>query len=177
MPLNHIAFYVLSSLFSSHRPFATSLSTISTGKSLCAALMFNVCIACYAMNYLSKAAACSNCVLTCNSQRVPSCFHLSHVFMNSAGVVSVVIAIVYIHHQDVVLLDLGCPLRLNCSCIACARTCPIIAQHSGGWHSYNSAHQNHGGALLHHSSVGIGINDSCMHRERETYCTVGKLGR
>ena len=147
---------------------------------MCNEVVIAVCIACYAMNYLSKAAVCSNCVLTCNSQRVPSCFHLSHVFTNSTGVLPIVIAIAYIHHQDVALSDLSCPVWINCSCItrvSCSRTCPIIAQHSGGQHSYNSAHQNHGGALLHHSSVGVGINDSCMHREKETYCIVGKLGR
>ena len=77
------------------------------------------------------------------------------------GAVTIVIAIPYIHHQDVALLDPGCPLRINFSCITAPRTGPLIAQHSGGWHSYNSAHKNQGGAFLHHFSVGVGINDNC----------------
>ena len=102
--------------------------------------------------------------LTCNSQWIALCSHwlcaLSSA-QKSAGVGPIVIGIPYIHHQDVALLDLGCPLRINCSCITRApRTGPLIAQHSGGWHSYNSAHQNQCGASLHHSSVGVGINDN-----------------
>ena len=102
--------------------------------------------------------------LTYNSQGIALCSHWLCAFSssnNSTGVGPIVTAIAYIHHQDVALLDPGCPLRINCSCITAPRTGPLIAQHSGGWHSYNSAHQNQGGALLHHSSVGVGINDNC----------------
>ena len=100
--------------------------------------------------------------LTCNSQWIDLCSHWLCAFSNSKNSTGVgPIGIVYIHHQDVALLDPGCPLRINCSRITRApRTGPLIAQHSGGWHSYNSAHQNQGGALLHRSSVGVGINDN-----------------
>ena len=103
-------------------------------------------------------------ILTCNWQckDINSDLPGGAVFyINSAGIAPIVIVIAYIHHQDVALLDLGCPLRINCSCITRApRTGPLIAQHSGGWHSYNSAHQNQGSALLHRSSVGVGVNDN-----------------
>ena len=112
-------------------------------------------------------------ILTCNWQckDINSDLPGGAVFyINSAGIAPIVIVIAYIHHQDVALLDLGCPLRINCSCITRApRTGPLIAQHSGGWHSYNSAHQNQGGALLHLSSVGVGVNDNYnIRRNKET---------
>ena len=101
--------------------------------------------------------------LTCNRHCVASCSHFLCILHYSANVVSIVnIISTHIHHQDVALLDPGCPLRINCSCITIVpRTGPLIAQHSGGWNSYNSAHQNQGGALLHCSSVGVGIDDNC----------------
>ena len=103
--------------------------------------------------------------LTCNSQWIALCSHWLCAFSNSNNstcVGPIVTAIPYIHHQDVVLLDPGCPLRINCSCITRApRTGPLIAQHSGGWHSYNSAHQNQGSSYLRYVSVGVGINDNC----------------
>ena len=102
--------------------------------------------------------------LTCNRQWIAPCSHWLCPFSNSnnsTGVGLIVIGIAYIHHQDVALLDPGCPLRINCSCITAPRTGPLIAQHSGGWHSYNSAHQNQGGASFQRSSVGVGINDNC----------------
>ena len=100
--------------------------------------------------------------LTSYCQCVHSCSHLLCVAHSRTSVHPIVsILSAHIHHQDVALLDPGCPLRINSSCITIApRTGPLIAQHSGGWHSYNSAHQNQGGALLHSSSVGVGINDS-----------------
>ena len=106
-------------------------------------------------------------LLTCNRHCVASCSHLVCIIHYSAAVDTIVkIMSTYIHHQDVALLDPGCPLRINCSCITIAlRTGPLIAQHSDGWHSYNSAHQNQGGALLYRSRVGVGINDNCRGSE------------
>ena len=112
--------------------------------------------------YSPQACQC-DCLLTWNCHWVASSSQSFWCAIpNSTGIVPTIITIAYIHHQDAALLDLGCPHRINCSCITRApRTGPLIAQHSGGWHSYNSAHQNQGGALLHRSSVGVGINDNC----------------
>ena len=98
--------------------------------------------------------------LTCNCQRTALCSHYTCVLSLTATTVQVQLPLSLPFH--VALLDPGCPLRINCSCITRApRTGPLIAQHSGGWHSHNSAHQNQGGALLHHISLGVDINDNC----------------